>query len=235
MRQDVEGDLVRVELRLHRLAGGPLARLRVERGDAALAAARHGLVGADDDALDAGGVVDGLERHDHLDGGAVGRGDDARVGRQVVGVDLGHHERHVGVLAEHARLVDDGGAGRHGLRHELLADRAAGGEEGEVDAGERAGAELLHFQLGPLERQPAPGGARAGQQAQLADGEAALLEDARARCRRRRRWRRRWRRCSSWRPSEGAPVGLVVMDRGARRARRRRAARAPLRRRGPCR
>ena len=179
VRQHVEGDLVRVELLLDRLAGGPLARLRVERRDAALAAARHGLVGAHDDALDADRVVDGLERHDHLDGGAVGRGDDARVRRQVVGVDLGHDERHAGVHAEHARLVDDGGAGGDGLRHVLRAHGAAGGEEDEVDAVERAGAELLHLDLGPLERQPAAGRARAGQQAQLADGEAALLEDAR--------------------------------------------------------
>ena len=177
MRQHVEGDLVRVELLLDRLAGSPLAGLGGERLDAGLPAAGDGLVGADDDALDAGGVVDGLERDDHLDGGAVGRRDDAGVRREVVGVDLGHHERHAGVLAEHARLVDDGGAGGDGLRHELLAHGAAGGEEDEVDAVERAGAELLHLDVGAVERQLAAGGARAGEEPELPDGEAALLED----------------------------------------------------------
>ncbi len=96
---------------------------------------------------------------------------------EVLGVDLGHDERHVRVRPEAARLVDHGRPGGDGLGRELPADGAAGREEGEVDTGEGRLFEAAHLELLALERQAAPGRALAGEQAQLGDGEVALLED----------------------------------------------------------
>ena len=50
------------------------------------------LIGGDAYAADVREVVDGLERHHHLDGGAVGVADDvARTVEGVAAVDFGHH------------------------------------------------------------------------------------------------------------------------------------------------
>ncbi len=66
-----------------------------------LAGAGDRLIGRDHDALDARLVVQRLERHHELRGRAVGVGDDALLAeaRDRVGIDLRHHQRHVGIVA----------------------------------------------------------------------------------------------------------------------------------------
>ena len=110
--------------------------------DALLAGARDRLVGADDDPPDAGGVVQRLERDDHLDRRAVGVGDDPLVLGDVVRVDLGDDQRHVGVHAEGARVVDDDRAGRGGDRAPLARDARRRARQHDLDARERLGGEL---------------------------------------------------------------------------------------------
>ena len=92
--------------------------------DAFLAGAGDRLVGRDDDALDRGEVVQRLQRHHQLRRRAVGVGDDVlavvarHVGVEHVRVDLGHDQRHVGVVAPEARIIDDDAAGaRRSSRH----------------------------------------------------------------------------------------------------------------------
>src|SRR5918999_695439 len=96
LRQDVESDLVRVDGRrgqLVRLDHG--LGLTVQLFDGALTGARHGLVGGHDHPLDAHAAEDRGQRHDRLHCGAVRVGVDAAMVPEGVGVDLGHHERHV--------------------------------------------------------------------------------------------------------------------------------------------
>ena len=74
MRDAVEGDLLGELL----FSGWCIdaAGLPVQLVHRRLAGAGDGLIRRHHDALDAGDVVQGLERHHHLDRGAVGIGDD---------------------------------------------------------------------------------------------------------------------------------------------------------------
>jgi hypothetical protein len=84
------------------------------------------------------GVVQRLERHDHLRGRAVRVGDDVlrRVALDRVGVHLRHDQRHVGVHPVERAVVDDDAALRGGLGRVGLGRTGAGGEQGDVPAGE---------------------------------------------------------------------------------------------------
>ena len=104
------------------------------------ALARRGLVGGHDDPLDPRQVVQRLERHHHLDGRAVGVGDDAAGDvAQGVGVDLGDDQRHLGVHAPGAGVVDDDGTGLRGDGAVLAADRRRRARQDDVDAGKGLG------------------------------------------------------------------------------------------------
>ncbi len=85
--------------------------------DSLFAGAGNRLVGTDINAFDADGIMDRLQRHHHLDGGAVGVGDDAPVGilGDGIGVDLRHHQRDVIVIAELGGVVDNDATGRRRL------------------------------------------------------------------------------------------------------------------------
>jgi hypothetical protein len=69
-----------------------------------------------------------------------------------VGVDLGNHEGHRGIHPERARLVHHHCPRLHRLGRILLGLRRARREERDVDARERAGADLLDPDRLPLER-----------------------------------------------------------------------------------
>ena len=56
-----------------------------------------------------------------------------------VGIDLGHHQGHMGLHPEGAGIVDHDAAGAHGFGHEIAADAATGGREEDVDALEGLG------------------------------------------------------------------------------------------------
>ncbi len=119
-----------------------------------------------------------LHDDDHLDGGAVGVGDDPLVPVDVVGVDFGHDQRDLGVHAPGRGVVHDDAARVAGDGGELLRGAAAGGEEGQVDAFEAIGSEFL---AGDLVAPVVELHARrlgSGEGHQLFDGEVTLGEDA---------------------------------------------------------
>jgi hypothetical protein len=66
----------------------------------------HCLVGADDDALHLGRVMQRLESHHHLGRAAVRTGDNPSRVERILGVDFRDHERHIRFHAEIARLVN---------------------------------------------------------------------------------------------------------------------------------
>ena len=86
------------------------ADLRGQFLDTGQAAAGHRLVGRHDQPDQPGLVVQHLEHRHRGHGGAVRVGDDASSGPSVADipgeVDLGDHQRHVGVLAPRRRVVD---------------------------------------------------------------------------------------------------------------------------------
>ena len=91
VRQHVEGDAVGIHL-VFRVAGvEKVAHLAFQFLNAFLARAGHGLIGGNHHAFDVCRVVQGLERHNHLDGGTIGIGDDALMLFQGLRIDFRHH------------------------------------------------------------------------------------------------------------------------------------------------
>ena len=123
----------------------------VERGLAAVdqvalaadARAAGGLVGADDDAADAAGVVQRLHGDDHLRGRAVRAGDDALVILNGLGIHFRNHQRHLGVHPPVAAFVDDDAAALDGPGDEVLGHRIGRAADRQVDALERLGRQFL--------------------------------------------------------------------------------------------
>ena len=101
-----------------------------------LAGARHRLIGRHHHALDLGAVMQRLQHHHELGGRAIRIGDDVLLGESGhgVGIDLGHDERHVGVVAPERRVIDDHAAGRADSRGPLLGDGRARRHQREIDA-----------------------------------------------------------------------------------------------------
>ena len=93
-------------------------------------------------------------------------------------VDLGHHQRHLVVVAELRGVVDDDAAGGGGARRVLARHRAAGGEQRDVAAREIEAGELTHREVAAAEADAAAERALAGQRVQLAHRKVALLEHA---------------------------------------------------------
>ena len=186
--EDVEGDLVRVDLDFGggefgvvpsgAAAGGPGVGLAGEFFDGLGASAGDGLVARGPDALDAEGLVQGVEGHQGDGGGAVGVGDDALVGFDIGGVHLGDDEGDGGVHAEGGGVVDDDGSGFDGVGGEFFGDATAGAEEGDVDAFEGVRGQFFDGQLLAFERHFLAGAAGGGEEGELADGEVAFLEAA---------------------------------------------------------
>ena len=98
--------------------------------------------------------------------------------REVLGVHLGDHERHVGVHAERGGVVDDDRAGGGGARRPLGRERIVDVDDHEVEAVEAAVAQHLARDLAAAERELAAFGPRRRVRAQLGDGELPLVEDA---------------------------------------------------------
>ena len=65
----------------------------------------------------------------------------------VIGIDLGHDQRHLGIHAEGVAVIDYDGAALDGLRQQLLGDIVAGGAEYDVAALKGLGASLLNHNL----------------------------------------------------------------------------------------
>ena len=175
----VEGDLHRHDLRLNRLAVQQLGGLPGQFPQAAGAGAGDRLIGGDVDALDAHGVVDGLQRHHHLNGGAVGVGDDFAVAEafDALRVHLRHHQGHIVLKAELGGVVDDHAAGRRRLGREFGGQRPAGGKQADPRLGEVELVKALHpHRLAP-KLQALAFRALAGQQEQPVHGKVPLLKN----------------------------------------------------------
>mmetsp|Transcript_17436 Transcript_17436/g.53624 ORF Transcript_17436/g.53624 Transcript_17436/m.53624 type:complete len:277 (+) Transcript_17436:1485-2315(+) len=194
VRDDVERERVR-ELFVRRLLVAEAAvRLEVRRalrdgrrdaglelGHARRARARRRLIRRDDDLLEAKREEQREERHERDGRRAVGVRDDLRAFAELA-VDLGHDQRHVRVVAQRGRVVDDDAALREHLADLLRVLRrevARRGEEDDVEAARGLDAERLGRQVAPLRR--GDGLAALGpeeRRARVAAGEAALLEHA---------------------------------------------------------
>src|SRR5438309_5036691 len=256
LRDAIERDAMR-EDRVAALLGAAqveeVDRLARQRLDAALAAARNRLVARRDDASEADGVGDRLQRDDDRDRRAVRARDDATLARrEVVRIHLGHDERDVRLLAEVAALVDDDGTRVDGDRRVLGAHRAAGAEEREIDAAEALGVEQLDAHLAALELDQLAGGTLGGEEAQLADREPPLLKDLQELAADgaggaddgdvvlalrhppilSRRRRRRDRRLATSSSPSAPPPSISASSRGRSRSRGRRARPPPSRRGG---
>ena len=110
LRNHVECQLVRELFYLHLVAVECLARLGEQFVHGYGSGTAGGLIGRHADAADVAQLFDGLQSHDHDDGGAIGVGDDAaRAVEGVFGIAFGHNQRHVAVHAESAGVVNHDG------------------------------------------------------------------------------------------------------------------------------
>ena len=96
------------------------------------AAAGDALVGAHDDALDAVGLVEGSQGHEHLDGGTVRVRDDVVVRTEDVAVDFRDHELLGRVHAPVRGVVHDAAAHGRKLRGQFAGSGTAGAENGDA-------------------------------------------------------------------------------------------------------
>ena len=94
----------------------------------------------------------------------------------VVGIDLGHDERHLGIHTEGVAVVDHDGATLDGLGQQLLGDIVAGSAEYDVAALKGLGASLLNNNLLAAELDGLARRARARQQLELANRKLLLVE-----------------------------------------------------------
>ena len=150
--------------------------LEVEFGYGGGARAGYGLVRRGDDALDGPEATERVQRHHQRNGGAVRLRDDPLVALDLGGVDFGHDQRDGGIEPERRAIVDDDGAGFDGGGAPHLRGCGAGGEEGDIDAVERGGGRLHHFDHLTAHAEFGPRRARRGEQAQIADPRAPTAQ-----------------------------------------------------------
>ena len=94
----------------------------------------------------------------------------------VISVDLGHDQRHLGIHAEGMAVVDHDGAELDGLRQQLLRDIVAGSAEYDVAALKGLGASFLNHDLLAAELDGLARRTRARQQLELANRKLLLVE-----------------------------------------------------------
>ena len=154
-------------------------------------------------------AVDRRQRDHHLHRRAVRVGDDPAVGVERLGIDLGDHQRHLGVHAPEARVVDHHRAGLDQLRRPLGADRAARRREDQVEALDRLARERPALELPAVEARPsAPPSARRRRRPPRSRGSRARRAP-RASSSRPPRWRRGRRPCSRQASSRGLVLVLA--------------------------
>ncbi len=141
-------------------------------------AAGDRLVGRRDQADQPGLVVQRLEHRHRGHRGAVRVGDDplARLG-DGVRVDLGDHQRHVGVHPEGRGVVDHDGPGRGERRRERPRGGRSGGEQRDVEAAGVGGGGVLDDDLAVAARQHGAGRPGGGEEPDLVGREVALQQD----------------------------------------------------------
>ena len=178
LRNEVIGELIGEGIGLpHLTALGEHAALALELREARKPRAGGGLIGRDDQALQAGGLVKRKRRHEADDGRAVGVGDDvARVVFNIRGVDLGDNKGHILVEAERVRVVHAHSAALGSLGKKFLGGLVAGGTEDDVNALEGIRAGKLHGNVLAAEPHGLADGSGRGKRDELLDGKITLLE-----------------------------------------------------------
>ena len=147
VRQAVEGDAMGIGLDFRFTAVEQMAHLAFQLGDALLARAAYGLVSGHHHAPNNGGGVQRLQGHHHLNGGAIGIGDDAVVFLQSVGIHLGHHQRATLVHTPGAGVVHHHAARSHGMGCIFQRGGATRRKQGQVHAPEGFPGHFLHHQF----------------------------------------------------------------------------------------
>ena len=112
-------------------------------------------------------IVQRLERHHHLGGRAVRRGDDPLRMERRLGIDLGDHQRDPLLHPPVAGLVDDGGPRLDRRRQVLGRGLVRRGGEHQVDPLEGAGGQFLDDVVLSLEGQRRAGAAGRGEKAEV--------------------------------------------------------------------
>lgn len=126
--------------------------------------------------------MEGSSGHEANDSRAIGISDERPLPRpdlhmrHGLRIHLRDDQRHRRVHPEGGAVIHHHGPALDGDGPELLAHRTAGAEQGEVDAGEALGGELLDGVVPALEVEAAAGGAEAGQHLDGAVGEAPVGE-----------------------------------------------------------
>jgi hypothetical protein len=152
LRERVERDRVRVDVR-DRLLPGNMARIcDLELAERLGTGAGDGLVGVDDDALEPDRVTERHENRRQLHRRAVGVRDDPRVALEIVRVHLRDHERDQRIHPPCGRVVDHGRAGRDGGGRQLPRRIGAGREQRDVDAVEGVGHRLADLERPAVDR-----------------------------------------------------------------------------------
>ena len=112
--------------RMDRFTVEDLTRLLGQLADARFAGAADSLIGADDDAIDAGFFVERIERADHENGGAVWIGDQTLVILCCLTVDFWNDQRNIRFKTEGGAVVDDDDALALRQAAKFTAGRTAG-------------------------------------------------------------------------------------------------------------
>ncbi len=126
LRETIKRNLVRVDLRRRLFEAEQVLAFRHQLVHGFLAGPGDRLERGHDDPPDLCTVMQRLQRDDHLDGRAVGIGDDALMIRNVVRIYFGNHQRHIRFHPPGCTVVDHHGAGLGRDRRKFPADIRTG-------------------------------------------------------------------------------------------------------------
>ena len=179
LRDHVEGDFLLENDRGGLVIDEDAFRLVPQLVHRFLAGAGDRLVGRDDNALDADGVMQRLQRDNQLGRRAVGVRDDALLGvaHDRIGVHFRHHEGHVLVHPPGGGVVDDDRAGGGDLRAPFPRHLAARRHQHDVDLREVELLEVMAFQGAVAIRDFLADRAARGDGVDFVCGEQALVEN----------------------------------------------------------
>ena len=177
LRDEVIGDLVREDLRLHGLAGAQCLDLLGQLHGAARACAGNSLIRRGDHGADRTDGVERVHGRDRDDRRAVRAGDDAVVQLHILGIDLRDDKRHIIVHAVGGRVVHKHRARAHDLRRVETGDVTLGSTEHDIEAAEVLLRRLLDHDGAAVPLHDLARAAAAGKQAQLRDRELTLRKN----------------------------------------------------------
>ncbi len=143
------------------------------------AGAARGLVRADDDAADAGRVVQRLQCHDQLRGRAVRAGDDSLMLEGVRRIHFGNDQRNLGIHPPIAALIDDDAAALDGPGGKVAGHFVGRAADRQIDAAKGLGRQLFDHVLLAAKGDRGPGRTLRGQELDPLEREVSLFRAAR--------------------------------------------------------